>query len=156
MNRKKTLSNLPLLRFTSVISVLVALDSLACISLWIAGGNSRYLETNVEQFSITRSTFDLACIAALRGIIIIASQLLPGTVYYNEEYSNFFAETSSEHTFFFAVSGNHYYHVIGIFHIFGCKRELSCEDDCEEREYRNAHNLQDSLHCSSWPFLFLK
>lgn len=79
--QKKTLSNLPLLRFTSVVSVLVALDSLACISLWIAGGNSRYLETNVEQFSITRSTFDLACIAALRGIIIIASY------YYLEQFT---------------------------------------------------------------------
>ena len=78
--RRKTLSHLPLLRFTAVVTFLVAVDSLVCISLWIAGGDSLYLENNVEHFSITRSTFDLACIAALRGVVIIASY------YYLEQF----------------------------------------------------------------------
>jgi len=77
---RKTVSHLPLLRFTSVVNVLVAMDSLTCIGLWIAGGDSLYLENNVREFSITRSTFDLACIAALRGLIIIASY------YYLEQF----------------------------------------------------------------------
>lgn len=78
--RKRSFSHLPLSRFTSVVCVLVALDSLACVSLWIAGGDSLYLESNVTHFSITQSTFDLACIATLRGIIIIASY------YYLEQF----------------------------------------------------------------------
>lgn len=78
--RRKSLSHLPLLRYTSVVSFLVALDCLICISLWIGGGNTKYLETNVEDFSITQSTFDLACIAAVRGVLIIASY------YYLEQF----------------------------------------------------------------------
>lgn len=70
---RRKLAHLPLLRFTSVFTLLIALDSLICLSLWIAGGDSLYLEDNVKDFSFTQSTFDLACIAAVRGVIIIAS-----------------------------------------------------------------------------------
>eukprot|EP00731_Ephydatia_muelleri_P022561 Em0015g144a len=67
----KYVSHLPLARFTSVVTAVAALDSLLCISLWLAGGDNAYLETSVEGFSITRSTFDLACLAAIRGVLLL-------------------------------------------------------------------------------------
>jgi cytochrome bd-type quinol oxidase subunit 1 len=74
-------SHLPLLRFTSVAIVLMALDSIVCISLWIAGGDSLYLEDSVEKFSLTHSTFDLACIAAVRSVLLVTC------FYFLEHYS---------------------------------------------------------------------
>lgn len=76
-----TFAHLPLVRFTSVATILVALDSLVSIALWLAGGDSFYLEESVEDFSIFTSTFDLACLATARGILIICS------LYYLEQYS---------------------------------------------------------------------
>ena len=70
--RRTILSHLPIFRFTTITIFLVAIDSLFSISLWIAGGNSAYLENSVEDFSIYRSTFDLACLAAVRGVILVA------------------------------------------------------------------------------------
>lgn len=71
-NRKEKGYSLPWIRFTTVATVIVAIDSVACVALWIAGGNSEYLEKNVKHFSLLKSTFDLACIAALRGVTLIA------------------------------------------------------------------------------------
>ena len=72
---------LPLVRFTTISTVLIAVDSLVCMGLWLAGGSSRYLEDSVEEFSIYTSTFDLACISASRAVILI------GCLYYLEHYS---------------------------------------------------------------------
>jgi len=73
MNEKrKKQHSLPWIRFTTLATVIVAVDSIACVALWIAGGNSKYLEKSVEDFSLVKSTFDLACIAAVRGVILIA------------------------------------------------------------------------------------
>ena len=71
----------PLLRFTGIVTILVALDGLVCISLWIAGGDSEYMEDSVKDFSFTHSTFDLACISAVRCVILVAC------FYYLEQYS---------------------------------------------------------------------
>lgn len=68
---KKQLASLPLVRFTTVATVLVAVDSLLCIGLWLGGGSSQYLENSVEEFSFLTSTFDLACMAAVRCVIFI-------------------------------------------------------------------------------------
>lgn len=65
--------HVPLLRFLSVSMLLVAVDSLVCIALWLAGGDSLYLEDSVEEFSFTHSTFDLVVIAAVRGVILVGS-----------------------------------------------------------------------------------
>lgn len=73
-------SQLPSLRFTSAVTVFVALDCLLCVSLWIAGGDSLYMEDSVTEFSFTHSTFDLACIAFLRCIALVAC------FYYLEQY----------------------------------------------------------------------
>ena len=62
--------SLPWIRFTTVSTVVVAIDSIACIALWIAGGDSNYLEKSVKDFSLVMSTFDLACVAAARGVIL--------------------------------------------------------------------------------------
>lgn len=78
---KKQLSHLPLLRFTNLATVFVALDSLFSISLWLAGGDSQYLEDSVKDFSLLTSTFDLASLAAVRGVLIIAC------LYYLEHYT---------------------------------------------------------------------
>ena len=78
---RKRMSHLPVFRFTGVATLLVALDSLACVALWLAGGDTTYLEDSVEDFSFTHSTFDLACIAAVRGVILIAC------FYYLEHYT---------------------------------------------------------------------
>ncbi|XP_019857036.1 PREDICTED: ABC transporter B family member 25-like isoform X2 [Amphimedon queenslandica] len=77
----KSISNLPFLRYTTLTSIIIAVDSLLSISLWIAGGDSSYMENNVEHFSIYDSTFDLACIAAVKGPLLIAC------VYYLEQYT---------------------------------------------------------------------
>lgn len=61
--------------------LLVAVDSLVCISLWLAGGDSLYLEDSVEDFSFTHSTFDLVVIAAVRGVVLF------GCFYYLETIS---------------------------------------------------------------------
>lgn len=72
---------LPWVRFTSVVIFLVALDSLICVVLWLAGGSSGYLEHSVKEFSFTHSTFDLAVIAVARGIVLVPC------LYYLERYS---------------------------------------------------------------------
>lgn len=77
----KRLSHLPFLRYTTLVYLLVAIDSLLSISLWITGGNSKYLESNVETFSIYKSTFDLTCLAAVRGPLLISC------IYYLEYYT---------------------------------------------------------------------
>ena len=51
----------------------MAVDSLVCIALWLAGGDSLYLEDSVKEFSFTHSTFDLVVIAAVRGVILVGS-----------------------------------------------------------------------------------
>ena len=71
-NRKERGHSLPWIRFTTIATVIVAIDSVTCLALWIAGGNLEYLEKNVKHFSLVKSTFDLACIAAVRGVILIA------------------------------------------------------------------------------------
>lgn len=58
------------LSLSRFIMVLAALDSLMCIALWLAGGDSLYLEDSVEEFSFTHSTFDLVVIAAVRGVTL--------------------------------------------------------------------------------------
>ena len=75
--------SLPWIRFTSVVIFLVALDSLICVTLWLAGdgGSSKYLEHSVTEFSISHSTFDLALIAVARGLILVPC------FYYLEHYS---------------------------------------------------------------------
>lgn len=78
---KKTFAHLPLLRFTSIATILVASDPLVSIALWLAGGDSLYLEDSIEDFSIYTSTFDLACLSAARGILIVCG------LYYLERYS---------------------------------------------------------------------
>ena len=51
----------------------MAVDSLVCSALWLAGGDSLYLEDSVEEFSYTHSTFDLIVIAVVRGVILVGS-----------------------------------------------------------------------------------
>ena len=68
----KQLSSLPVVRFTTLATLLVALDSLVTIGLWLAGGSSQYLEESVEDFSFITSTFDLVCLAVVRGVLFIA------------------------------------------------------------------------------------
>ena len=68
----KKKNSLPWIRFTTLSTFIVAIDSIACVALWTAGGNSRYLENSIEDFSLIKSTFDLACVAAVRGVILIA------------------------------------------------------------------------------------
>lgn len=87
---RRRMSHLPLLRFTSIATLLVALDSLACVALWVAGGDTTYLEDSVEDFSFTHSTFDLACIAAVRGVVLIAC------FYYLEHHSLMQVSVTSE------------------------------------------------------------
>ena len=78
---KRRMGNLPLMRFTTFASLAVALDALVCIVLWLSGGDTEYMETSVEDFSFTRSVFDLACMAAVRGVLLVAC------FYYLEHYS---------------------------------------------------------------------
>lgn len=62
---------LPWVRFTSVVIFFVALDSLICVALWLGGGNSSYLRHSVNDFSFSHSTFDLAVVAVVRGLLLV-------------------------------------------------------------------------------------
>ena len=86
----RKLSHLPLLRFTSVATLFVALDSLLCVALWLAGGDSAYTEESVTDFSFTHSTFDLACLAVGRGVVLVAC------LYYLEHYTLLAVSVNSE------------------------------------------------------------
>ena len=79
-SRSRTVPNLPWIRFTTVVIFLVALDSLVCMILWLAGGTSSYLEHSVRDFSFSNSTFDLAALAVGRGLLLFAC------FYYLERY----------------------------------------------------------------------
>lgn len=70
--KSRTKNSLPWIRFTTVAIVIVAIDAVACVVLWLTGGNLKYLEHSVKDFTLVTSTFDLACIAAVRGVILIA------------------------------------------------------------------------------------
>lgn len=89
---RKLLSHLPLFRYTTATIILVTIDSLLSISLWIAGGNSQYLEESIEDFSLYKSTFDLAVMAAIRGVLLI------GCLYYLEHYTLTAVSTKVEQT----------------------------------------------------------
>ena len=78
------------MRFTTLATVLVALDSLVTIGLWLAGGDSQYLENSVEDFSFLTSTFDLVCLAVVRGVLFIAC------LYYLEHYTLIAASSKLE------------------------------------------------------------
>lgn len=88
--KRRFLSHLPLIRYTTLSTVFIAIDSLLSISLWLAGGTTSYLEKSVEHFSLYKSTFDLACIAAIRGVVLIIC------LYYLEHYSLFGVSTKYE------------------------------------------------------------
>ena len=60
---------------------LAALDSLICMILWLSGGTSSYLRHSVDDFSFSHSTFDLAVVAVLRGLLLAAC------LYYLERFS---------------------------------------------------------------------
>lgn len=72
MKETRQKHSLPWFRFTTLACFAVAFDAISCLSLWIAGGTSKYLERSVEDFSLITSTFDLACLAAIRGVVLIA------------------------------------------------------------------------------------
>lgn len=61
---------LPSRRFTTVVQTLLFLDLASSVTLWLCGGNTNYLEENVEHFKIRDSVFDLAAIAFLRCSIL--------------------------------------------------------------------------------------
>lgn len=86
----RKISHLPLLRFTSLATLFVALDSLLCVALWLAGGDSAYMEESVTDFSFTHSTFDLACLAVVRGVVLFAC------LYYLEYHMLMAASSSRE------------------------------------------------------------
>lgn len=57
---------LPSLRFTTVAQVFLFLDLVSSVTLWLCGGDSDYLEENVEHFKFKDSVFDLAAVAFLK------------------------------------------------------------------------------------------
>ena len=61
----------PLCRFLNFILVILALNGLSSVILWLVGGDSDYLERNVEHFHIDKSVFDIAVIDFLKSIILI-------------------------------------------------------------------------------------
>ncbi|XP_071790364.1 uncharacterized protein [Asterias amurensis] len=66
----KTYYTLPLIRFTNFARLLVFLDGCASSALWLAGGHDSYLESSVTQWSITSSTFELACIGIVKMLFL--------------------------------------------------------------------------------------
>ena len=68
---RRRLFALPIVIF--LLLFVVSIDAIACIVLWLAAGSIQYLEDNVTHFEFIDSTFDLACIAVVRGLILAAS-----------------------------------------------------------------------------------
>ena len=68
-------------RFTNVVIFLVALDPVICLGLWLGGGNTAYLRHSVDDFSFSHSTFDLAVLAVVRGLVLVVC------LYFLEKYS---------------------------------------------------------------------
>lgn len=60
---------LPFFRFTNFIRLVVFIDGCLSAALWIAGGNTGYMEDSVTHWTITGSVFELACMGLLRMMI---------------------------------------------------------------------------------------
>ena len=61
---------LPRIRYTTVIQTVLFLDLVSSVTLWLCGGNGKYLEKGVKQFTIRDSVFDLAVLSFLRASVL--------------------------------------------------------------------------------------
>lgn len=57
---------LPKYRFTIFMQVLLVLDLASSVTLWLCGGNTKYLEDHVTHFTIRDSVIDLAVLSFVR------------------------------------------------------------------------------------------
>jgi len=108
-------------RFTVLACLVVAADSLSCISLWIVGGDSRYLERSVENFSLVTSTFDLACLAAVRGLVLLVLFVLLERAVLREASSSAAASGNRG-----KATNSTRLHVLILLTAFACLHELCC------------------------------
>lgn len=61
----------PFCRFLNIVRAVFFADLVTSSALWLAGGDSKYLEDNVTKFSINQSVFDLALIRFLLAISFV-------------------------------------------------------------------------------------
>ncbi|XP_031572199.1 antigen peptide transporter 2-like [Actinia tenebrosa] len=57
---------LPKYRFTILMQVLLVLDLASSVTLWLCGGNTKYMEDHVTNFTIRDSVIDLAVLSFIR------------------------------------------------------------------------------------------
>ena len=62
----------PFCRYLTIVRFIFFADLVASSALWLAGGDSQYLEDNVTKFQMNQSVFDLAMIRFLLALSFIA------------------------------------------------------------------------------------
>ena len=62
----------PFCRYLNIVRLIFFADLVASSALWLAGGDSQYLEDNVTKFKMNQSVFDLAIIHFLLAVSFIA------------------------------------------------------------------------------------
>lgn len=68
---------LPTMRFTNIVQFVLVCDLVSSLALWLTGGGDKYMESNVTNFDIWDSVFDLALLASLRvGILFVSYHYL--------------------------------------------------------------------------------
>ncbi|XP_063448841.1 ABC transporter B family member 1-like [Mytilus trossulus] len=67
----KKLYELPTMRYSNIVILIVTVDTIVSIALWVTGGNTKYFTDNITDFHLTESVFDLALVAAGKMIFYV-------------------------------------------------------------------------------------
>ena len=67
-----TIYHQPFCRYLTLVRLIFFADLVTSSALWLAGGDSQYLEDNVTKFQMNQSVFDLALIHILVSVSFIA------------------------------------------------------------------------------------
>ncbi|CAG2206155.1 ABC transporter B family member 21,ABC transporter B family member 16,Multidrug resistance protein 3,Sophorolipid transporter,Serine protease/ABC transporter B family protein tagB,ABC transporter B family member 18,ABC transporter fmpD,Multidrug resistance protein 1B,Multidrug resistance protein 2,ABC transporter B family member 10,ABC transporter B family member 4,ABC transporter B family member 1,Bile salt export pump,ABC transporter B family member 17,ABC transporter B family member 11,Multidrug resista len=67
----KKLYELPTMRYSNIVILIVTVDTIVSIALWVTGGNTKYFVDNITDFHLTESVFDLALVAASKMIFYV-------------------------------------------------------------------------------------
>nr|CAI99870.2 putative ATP-binding cassette, sub-family B, member 10 [Brachidontes pharaonis] len=82
--RFKKSYELPTLRYSNLVILLVTIDTIISIALWVTGGNTDYFTDNIKDFHLTESVFDLALLSAGKMIFFVGFLSLLETYSYRQ------------------------------------------------------------------------
>ncbi|XP_070573539.1 uncharacterized protein [Ptychodera flava] len=61
---------LPNLRYSTLARFIFFADAVTCVTLWLTGGHTHYMEDMIIHFKLMESVFELACLALLKLCIL--------------------------------------------------------------------------------------